>query len=185
MRLIVAMTGASGVILGIRLLEELKKAGVETHLVMSKWAKETILYETEYTVEQVEASADFCYDENDLSASISSGSFRVDGMVVVPCTMKTLSSINNGFSHNLIARSADVTIKEGRKLLLVPRETPLHSIHLRNMLQLSEMGVVILPPNIAFYSKPQTIRDIENHLVGKILDHFEIDNALYKRWEQD
>lgn len=182
MRLVVAITGASGAILGIRLIEELKKAGVEAHLILSQWAKETINIETNYTIMQLEQMPDYFYSENDQKALISSGSYKTDGMVIIPCSMKTLAAIAHGFSHNLIARAADVTLKENRKLVLVPRETPMHGIHIRNMLQLSDMGAVILPPNVAFYTKPQTVDDVINHIVGKVMDIFSIENNLYNRW---
>lgn len=182
MRLVVAITGASGAILGIRLAEELKKAGVEVHLILSRWAKETIEIETGDTIKQLEQTADRTYSEDDQKALISSGSYKTDGMVIIPCSMKTLAAVAHGFSHNLIARAADVTLKENRKLVLVPRETPLHSIHLRNMLLLSDMGAVILPPNIAFYTKPQTVDDVVNHIAGKVMDIFGIENNLYNRW---
>ena len=176
------MTGASGAILGIRLLQELRRADVETHLICSDWAARTIELETDTTFEAVCALADAVYANQDLAATVSSGSFHTDGMVVIPCSMKTLAAIANGFSCNLIARAADVTLKERRKLLLVPRETPLSSIHLRNMLSLSQDGAIILPPSIAFYSRPETLEDAVNHMVGKVLDMLEIPHALYTPW---
>jgi len=182
-RIIVAMTGASGALLGIRLLQELRSRDIETHLVMSDWAQRTVELETDYTVDEVRSLADHVYPVNDMAAAISSGSFPVDGMVIVPCSMKSLSAIAGGFSYNLIARAADVTLKERRPLVIVPRETPLNSIHLRNMLSLSGDGAVIMPPCVSFYTRPQTLDDAVNHLVGKILDQMKIPNELYDRWQ--
>ena len=181
-RIVVAMTGASGALLGIRLLQELRKTGAETHFVLSDWARRTIELETDYTVEQVCALADVVYPADDLAASISSGSFQTDGMVIMPCSMKTLSAIANGFSYNLIARAAYVALKERRPLIVVPRETPLSSIHLRNMLSLSGDGAVLLPPCIGFYTRPKTLEDAVNHLVGKVLDELHIPHQIYPRW---
>lgn len=182
-RIVVAMTGASGAILGIRLLQELRKSGAETHLIISDWARRTIELETDYTLEQVCAIADVVHPANDLAASVSSGSFQTDGMVIMPCSMKTLSAIANGFSYNLIARAADVALKERRPLIVVPRETPLSSIHLRNMLSLSGDGAILLPPCIGFYICPKTLDDVVDHLVGKVLDELRIPHQLYRRWE--
>ena len=183
MRIIVAMTGATGAIYGIKLLECLRSKGGKAHLIMSKWAEKTIRTETNYPLKRVRALAAHCYDVDDLSAPIASGSYLASGMVIVPCTMKTLSAISHGYAHNLICRAADITIKEKRKLVLVPRETPLSSIHLENMLKLARMGAVILPPMPAFYHKPRSIDDLVSHTVSRILDHLGIDNDLYKRWE--
>ncbi len=182
-RLIVAVSGASGAIYGIRLLETLSKEKVETHLILSKWAHATIKTETDYTVEEIKKKANYSYDGEDLASSISSGSFLFQGMVIIPCSMKTLAAVARGYSDNLITRAADISIKEGRKLILVPRETPLNAIHLENMLKLSRLGVVILPPMPAFYIKPSDIDDLINHTIGKILDHLNIDNNLYQRWK--
>lgn len=182
-RIVVAITGASGAILGIRLLEELRHAKVDTHLMLSTWAEHTIELETNYTPEQIRALASVNHPLDDLAASISSGSFRTDGMVIVPCSMKTLSAIACGFSYNLIARAADVTIKERRRLVVVPRETPLSTIHLQNMLSLSQMGVIVLPPSIGFYTRPNTLSDVVNHMVGKILDNMEIEHDIFARWK--
>ena len=182
-RLIVAVSGASGAIYGIRLLETLSKEKVETHLILSKWAHVTIKTETDYAVDEIKKKANYSYDEEDLASSISSGSFVLHGMVIIPCSMKTLAAVACGYSDNLITRAADITIKEGRKLILVPRETPLNAIHLENMLKLSRLGVVILPPMPAFYIKPSDIDDLINHTIGKILDHLKIDNNLYQRWK--
>lgn len=181
--IIVGITGASGVIYGIRLVEELKKLNHTVHLILSQWAVKNIEIETECDVEVLRELADWCYDVNDLSAPIASGSYRNDGMVIAPCSMKTLSAIANGYSDNLISRAADVCIKERRKLIVVPRETPLSRIHLENMLKLSQAGVIILPPVPGFYFKPRTVDDIINHTVGKILDSMGIQAELYKRWE--
>ncbi|MBN2324164.1 MAG: UbiX family flavin prenyltransferase [Spirochaetes bacterium] len=182
-KIIVAITGASGAVYGVRTLTALREAGVETHLVMSRWACETLKTETDLTVERVKKTAVRAYDEKDLSAPIASGSYASDGMVVVPCSMKTLASIASGYAENLISRAADIAIKEGRRLVLVPRETPLSPIHLENMLKLSRLGVVILPPMPAFYCKPEKIEDLVDGTVGRILDRLEIPNSLYRKWK--
>ncbi|MGI6776714.1 MAG: UbiX family flavin prenyltransferase [Acetivibrionales bacterium] len=183
MRIIVAITGASGVIYGIRLLQALKSfERVETHLVVSKWAQKTIELETDYTIEQVYSLADNIYSCDDMSASISSGTFHHDGMIVVPCSMKTLAAIANGYAEELIGRASDVTIKERRKLVLAVRETPLNPIHLDNMLKLSRIGAVIMPPVPSFYTKPETIDDLIDQFVGKILDAFGLESSTFKRW---
>jgi 4-hydroxy-3-polyprenylbenzoate decarboxylase len=150
--------------------------------VVSDWGAVTVAEETCHTLEYVYSLADFIYDENDLGAAISGGSFKIDGMIIAPCSMKTLSGIAYGYSENLMARAADVCIKERRKLLLLTRETPLSAIHLENMLKLSRMGVEIMPPVPAFYSKPQSVDDIINHTVGRIMDHFGFENQLFRRW---
>ena len=182
-RLIVGMTGATGAIFGVRLLQVLEGSAVETHLVMSKWATRTLIHETPYTVEEVKQAADFYYASNDLGASISSGSFLTKGMVVAPCSMRTLAAIAQGAGDNLIHRAADVILKERRKLVLVARETPLSDIHLENMLKLSRMGAVILPPVPAFYNHPRAIDDIVNHTVMRILDQFDIHMDVAARWD--
>lgn len=183
MRLIVALTGASGVIYGIRLLEVLRDIQqVETHLIISNWAKKNIEIETEHTLSYVETLAHYCYDELNLAAPVASGSFRHDGMAIVPCSMKTLSAVANGYSGNLIQRSADVAIKEGRKVVLAVRETPLSVIHLDNMLKLARVGVSIMPPIPAFYGKPLSLENIINHFVGRVLDQFDINHDLICRW---
>jgi 4-hydroxy-3-polyprenylbenzoate decarboxylase len=177
------MSGASGVIYGIRTLEALQASGVETHLIISRWARRTIATETTWTLDRVRALASATYDETDMAAAVSSGSFRTTGMIVVPCSMKTLAAIAHSFDADLLARAADVTLKEGRKLVLVPRETPLHRGHLLNLLRAAEIGAVILPPLPAFYHNPQTIDDLINHTVGKILDQFGIEHTLFRRWK--
>ena len=182
MRIVVAITGASGIIYAINLLEFLKKLNIETHLVMSKWAIANLHTETTYSLPELESLATYIYDNNNLAASISSGSFKVDGMVVVPCSMKTLAAISHGFSENLIQRAADVSIKESRKLILVPRETPLNPIHLENMLKLSRLGVIIMPPMPGLYNQPKTLDDIINYHAGRILDQFGIEHDFIKRW---
>ena len=185
-RLIIGISGASGVIYGIRMLEILQGvADVETHLVMSSAAKRTILLETDYQISQVEALADQLYSFNDIAASISSGSFKTMGMVVIPCAIKTLSAIAHSYSDNLLARAADVVLKDRRKLVLVVRETPLHLGHLRLMTTAAEIGAIIVPPVPAFYHRPTTIDDIINQTVNRVLDLFEIelDKDLFTRWQ--
>ncbi|KAE8156922.1 flavo protein [Aspergillus tamarii] len=183
MRIIVAMTGATGAILGIRLLERLREMNVETHLVISRWAVETIKYETKYTANDVRALATRCYPVNDAAAAISSGSFQADGMIIVPCSMRTLSAVRTGFADDLICRAADVTLKERRKLVLVVRETPLSGIHLENMLDLTRYGAVIFPPMPAFYTMPESVDDIVTQSVGRMLDMFGLDAGNFERWD--
>src|SRR5438876_11092640 len=168
-RLIVGITGATGTIFGVRLLQMLQGSGIETHLVMSKWGSRTLLHETRYSVEEVQQMASCYYPSGDQGAAISSGSFLTRGMVVAPCSVRTLAAIANGYGDNLLHRAADVILKERRKLVLVVRETPVNDIHLENMLKLSRMGVVIMLPVPAFYNHPQTIDDIVNHIVIRIL----------------
>ncbi len=182
-KLIVAITGATGSILGVRVLQVLHSAGIESHLVLSKWGARTLIHETEFTIQQVKSLATVTYSERDLGASISSGSFATDGMIVVPCSTRTLSAIAHGHGDNLIHRAADVSLKERRKLALVVRETPLSDIHLENMLKLSRMGAVIFPPVPAFYSHPGTINDIVDHIVMRVLDQFGIHLDLARRWD--
>ena len=182
MRLIVALSGATGSIYGVRLLECLRAAGVETHLVLSRWGVRTLLHETAYSKEQVEALATKAYASADMGATISSGSFRTDGMIVAPCSAKTLAAIAHGVGENLIHRAADVILKERRKLVLAVREAPLSDIHLENMLKLSRMGAVIMPPLPAFYTKPQSLDDVVNHTVARLLDQFGIDAPGLTRW---
>jgi len=182
MKLIIGITGSTGVIYGIRILEVLKALGVETHLIMSEWGQKCIPMETDYTVEDVKSLAVEVSDEKNMAASISSGTHKTNGMIVIPCSMKTLSSIANGYDETLVARAAGVILKESRKLILVTRETPFSAIHLENMLKLARLGVVILPPIPGFYAKPTSIDDLVNHTVGKCLDQFDIDHNLYQRW---
>lgn len=179
-RLVVALTGASASRYGVRLLEALREAGVETHLVISRWAEANLHEEAQYTREYVKSLATRVYPDGRLGATIASGSFRTEGMAVVPCSMKTLASIATGVTDTLVARAADVTLKEGRKLVLAPRETPLNAIHLENMLKLARLGVAIMPPVPAFYGRPQSLDDIVDHFVGRVLDRFDIEHYLYR-----
>jgi len=183
-RLIVGISGATGAIFGIRLLEVLRATGgVETHLVMSKWGQRTIEHETSFTVDAVRKLADVTHAPGDLAATISSGSFRTQGMVIAPCSTKTLAAIATGFTDTLIARAADVVLKEGRRLVLLVRESPLNAVHLENMMKLARLGVVIMPPVPAFYNHPATLDDIVNHVVARVLDHFALDNPSARRWD--
>jgi flavin prenyltransferase len=181
-RLIIGITGATGSIYGVRLLERLQESGVETHLVMSRWGSRTLLHETPYTREQVEALATVAYAPGDMGASISSGSFKTDGMIIAPCSAKSLAAIAHGFGENLIHRAADVVLKERRKLVLAVRESPLSSIHLENMLTLARMGAMVMPPLPAFYNHPRTIDDIVDHTVARLLDQFGLEVAGAARW---
>jgi len=183
-KLVVGVSGATGVIYGIRLLQLLSEMPhTETHLIVSEAAKSILVTETGWTVSQVEALATYTYDNEDIGARISSGSFRTDGMVVIPCSMKTMSCIANSYNDNLMTRAADVILKERRRLVLVVRETPLHLGHLRTMASLAERGAVILPPMPAFYHNPKSIEDLIEQTVGKILDQFQIDHNCYRRWD--
>ena len=183
-KLIVGISGATGVIYGIRLLEVLRTVDdVETHLVMSPYAKLNIEIETSYTPAQVESLAHTVHSHRDQAASISSGSFKTDGMVIAPCSMKTLSAIVNSYADSLIARAADVVLKERRTLVLMPRESPLHTGHCKLLYEASQLGAVIAPPMPAFYSLPQTLDDLVNHSVGRVLDLFDLDAGILKRWE--
>jgi 4-hydroxy-3-polyprenylbenzoate decarboxylase len=181
-RIIVGLTGASGVIYGVRLLEALKSLEVETHLILSDWSIVNLSLETDYELSYIEGLVTRKYDNRDLMAPVASGSFRATGMVIAPCSMKTLAGIATGYSENLVERAADVTIKEQRKLILVPRETPFSAIHLENMLKLARIGVVIAPPLPAFYTKPKSIMQIVDHQVGKIIDQFGWKHDLLRRW---
>jgi len=184
MEIVVGVTGATGTIYAMNLLRALKSTGkVNTHLIMSDWAKENLKIETNYSLEDIESLAAKVYDNKNLGAQISSGSFITDGMVIVPCSMKTLSSIASGYEDNLISRTAGVILKEGRKLILSPRETPLSPIHIENMLKLARLGVRIVPPMPAFYNHPRSIEDFINHHVMKILDQFGIEFDKAKRWQ--
>lgn len=183
-RFIVGISGATGAIYGIRLLQVLKAApNVETHLVMSKAAERTITFETDLTIREVRALADVSYNIQDIGAAVSSGSFQVEGMIVAPCSMKTLSAVSSSLTTDLLSRSADVTLKERRPLVLLVREAPLHLGHLRLMVQAAEIGAVIVPPVPAFYNFPKTLDDIINHTVGRVLDLFHLDVEIVKRWQ--
>jgi polyprenyl P-hydroxybenzoate and phenylacrylic acid decarboxylases len=182
-RLIVGITGATGSIFGVRLLQALQGSGVETHVVISKWGARTLAHETAHTVDQVAGMATASYSASDQGAAIASGSFVTSGMVVAPCSMRTLAAIAGGQGDNLIHRAADVILKERRKLVLAVREAPLSDIHLENMLKLSRMGVVILPPVPAFYNHPQSIDEMVDHIVMRILDQFDIHLGLTERWD--
>lgn len=184
-RVIVGISGASGVIYGVRLLEALKKLNIETHLIMSEWAERILAMETDDDPKYVRGLATVRYENRDLAAPVSSGSFLTAGMVIAPCSMKTLAGIAGGYSQTLLERAADVTIKEGRKLVLMPRETPLSPIHLENMLKLARIGVAIVPPMPAFYIKPKSIRDLVDHQVGKIVDRLGFQHRLFRRWGED
>jgi polyprenyl P-hydroxybenzoate/phenylacrylic acid decarboxylase-like protein len=182
-KLVVGMSGASGAVLGIRLLEIMKQVpGWETHLVITKGAGQTITQETEYSISQVEEFADKVYQFDDMCGSIASGSFRTEGMIIVPCSMKTVAGIACGYSDNLLLRAADVTLKERRKLVLVTRESPLSTIHLKNMLTLAEAGAYIMPPVPPYYSGFHSLEEMNLQIVGKILDEFGIEAEGYKRW---
>ena len=183
MILIIGITGATGVIYGIRLLEVLSAIDdVETHLILSEASRQIIQYETDKKVEEIEKLADFSYHVDDISVRLASGSFKRDGMIIAPCTIKTMSALANSYSDNLLVRSGDVTLKEGKKLVLLVRETPLHIGHIKNMERLCEMGATIMPPVPAFYHRPKTILDIVDHTVGKALDLFGIEHNLFPRW---
>lgn len=182
-RLTVAISGASGAIYGVRILEALEGiADIETHLVMSKPGERTVVEETGYRLDRVKAMASVVHNIHDIGASIASGSFKTMGMVVAPCSIHTLSAISHCITDNLLTRAADVVLKEHRKLILLVREAPLHVGHLRNMLAAAEMGAIILPPMPAFYSLPKTLDDVVNHTVGRVLDHFDVEHHLVKRW---
>lgn len=182
-RLIVGISGASGAIYGIEILKSLKAAGVETHLVISKNGQIAIAYETDYSVAEVQKLADHYYSNNDLSAAISSGSFKTEGMVVAPCSMRSLAEIATANTSTLLTRAADVVLKERRRLVVLPRETPLTLAHIRNMEMVTEMGGIIAPPVPAFYSKPKSLDEMVAHTVGRALDLFGIETAQVKRWE--
>ncbi len=173
-RLIIGMTGSTGAIFGVRMLEVLKACDIESHLIISKWAQRTLEHETRYTVEQVRGLANVVHSQGDMGASLSSGSFKTEGMVVIPCSVRTLGCIANGYGEHLVHRAADVVLKERRRLVLVVRETPLSEVHLENMLKLARMGASIVPPMPAFYNHPQTVDDIVNHIVARVLDQFDI-----------
>ena len=186
-RLIIGISGASGIFYGLRILEILKNLEdnkrPELHLVMSRSAEVTLAYETKMKTSEVHQLADIVHANKDISATIASGSFKTDGMIIAPCSMKTLAEIASGVTSNLLSRAADVTLKERRRLVCLTRETPLHSGHLKNMLALSEMGGIVAPPVPAFYTKPKTINDIVEHTAGRVLDLFDIESGLVKRWK--
>lgn len=181
-RIVVAMTGASGAIYGIRLLEALRDEPLEVHLVMSEWARKTIVWETDYRAATVAKMADFVYPEEEMNAPIGSGSFVTDGMIVAPCSMKSLAAIASGLSGNLVHRAADVVLKEHRRLVLLVREAPLSVIHLENMLRVARAGAVVSPPVPAFYARPATLDEMVQHTVGRLLDHFGVERGLVRRW---
>jgi flavin prenyltransferase len=183
-RLVVGITGASGIAYGIRALEVLKQAGIETHLILSKAAELTMTYETDLKSNDLRARASVWYSSGDIGAAVSSGSFRTMGMLIVPCSVRTMSEIATGVTGTLMSRAADVALKERRRLVLGVRETPLHGGHLRTMLQLSDMGAVVAPLVPAFYSRPQSLEDIVDHTVGRLLDLFDIETDIVKRWKE-
>ena len=181
-RIIVGIAGASGVIYGVKILQLLREKGIETHLIISEAGKRNIEIETRYSADDITKSASYVYDDKDVGASLASGSFLTDGMIVVPCTIKTLSGVANCYTTNLMVRAADVTLKEKRKLVLVVRETPLHKGHLRLMTMAADMGAHILPPIPSFYHQPKTIDDIIHQTIGKVFDYLGIDHSLFRRW---
>ena len=183
-RIIVGISGASGIVYGVRVLEALRSCGVETHLVMTRSAQVTLGYELPLKVADVQALADVNHRFDDMGASISSGSFQTIGMIVAPCSIRSLSEIATGVTSNLLTRAADVVLKERRRLVLLVRETPLHLGHLRTMTQVTEMGAIVMPPVPAFYSRPESIDDMVNHTIGRALDLFGIENSLVRRWQQ-
>lgn len=183
-RLIIGISGSSGIIYGIRLLQILKELHVETHLVISQAAQLTRAYETQLSAAELRGMADVYHKSSDISASIASGSFQTSGMIVAPCSMNTLGEIAHGLSSNLLTRAADVVLKERRRLVLIPRETPLHLGHLNNMVQVTQMGGIIYPPVPAFYNQPQTIDELVDGTVGRVLDLFELESGLVKRWKE-
>ncbi|KAG8408512.1 phenylacrylic acid decarboxylase [Metarhizium acridum] len=182
-KIIVAMTGATGAILGIKTLLALRQLNVETHLITSKWADSTLKYETDYTTQAVRALADHVHSNHDMSAPVASGSYRVDGMIIIPCSMKTLAAISSGYCDDLISRAADVMLKERKRLVLATRECPLSGIHIKNMATVTQNGGIIFPPVPAFYTRPSCIDDIVAHTVGRILDLFDLDSEEFERWQ--
>jgi 4-hydroxy-3-polyprenylbenzoate decarboxylase len=183
--MVVGITGASGVIYGVRILEVLSQLGIETHLIVTQAGAKNLEIETNYTKKKLESMASHAYDEGDLSACLASGSFKVDGMVVAPCSIKTLSAIANSYNNNLLVRAADVMLKERRRLVLLVRETPLHEGHLELMIKVTRMGGIIMPPVPAFYHHPTTIEDLINQTTGKVFDLFSIDAKLFQRWGKE
>lgn len=182
-RIVIGISGASGIIYGVRILELLKDTDIETHLIITDSGKVNIRLETDFTPEQVADMATRAYDDTDMAAAVSSGSFLTDGMIIAPCTVKSLSGIANSYTTNLLVRAADVTLKEKRKLVLVVRETPLHKGHLRLMTMAADMGAHILPPVPAFYHRPKTLQDIIDQTIGKVFDYMGIEHELFARWE--
>jgi 4-hydroxy-3-polyprenylbenzoate decarboxylase len=182
-KMIIGISGASGAVYGLELLKALKAASIETHLVVSKAAQITLAHETGYSLAQAQALASYSHSVSDLSASIASGSFKTAGMIVAPCSMRSLAEIATAHTTTLLTRAADVVLKERRKLVLMVRETPLHAAHLRNMLAVTEMGGIIAPPVPAFYSQPASLDDMVRHTIGRVLDLFDIDHALVRRWQ--
>lgn len=183
MKIVVGISGGSGAIYGVSLLKALKELNIETHLVVSTMGEYVTNHECGVNLEQLKGLASYYHDNKNFAAPISSGSFKVDKTIIVPCSMKTLASVANGFSDSLLSRSCDVAIKEGRKLILVPRETPLSPIHLENMLKLSRMGVTIFPPAPGFYNHPESLEDIVLNITGRLLDMLDIENNLISRWK--
>jgi 4-hydroxy-3-polyprenylbenzoate decarboxylase len=184
-RLIVGISGASGAMYGVRLLRALKDSAIETHLVMSRSAEVTLAYETDLKVADVHALADIVYPVTDIGAAISSGSFRTEGMIIAPCSIRSLSEIAYGTTTSLLTRAADVVLKERRRLVLLVRETPLHTGHLRAMTAVSENGAIVMPPVPAFYTRPRSVEDIVDHTIGRVLDLFGIDTPLVRRWGEE
>ncbi|BCI51796.1 putative UbiX-like flavin prenyltransferase [Mycolicibacterium litorale] len=182
-RIIVGITGASGSILGIRALERLREFEVETHLIISAWGARTLEHESGWTVEEVRRLADVVHKPGDLGATVSSGSFRTDGMLIAPCSMKTVAAIAHGYTEDLVARAADVILKERRRLVLMAREAPLSEVHLENLLKLARMGVSIVPPMPAFYNRPKTLEDVVDHIVVRALDQFDLVAEDAPRWD--
>ena len=182
MRIVVGITGASGAVFGIRALQVLRALDIETHLILSKWARSTIAHETSMPLEELEKLASAVHHPDNQAAPVSSGSFKTDGMIIAPCSMRTLAAIRAGFGDNHICRAADVHLKERRKLVLLPRESPFSQIHLENMLALSRMGAVIFPPIPAFYNHPQNVDELIHHIVGRVLDQFGLDTPGLGRW---
>jgi len=183
-RIIVGISGASGIVFGIRVLEALRDAGIESHLVMSKSAEVTLAYETNLKVSDVKALAAVTYAPTDIAAAISSGSFKTRGMIIAPCSIRTVSEIATGVTSSLLSRAADVVLKERRRLVLMVRESPFHTGHLRTLTQVSEMGAIVAPPLPAFYAKPQSLEDMIDHTVGRVLDLFDIEVGLVRRWRE-
>lgn len=183
-KIVVGITGATGVIYGIKLLEGLKLSGLETHLILSNWGRRNIELETTYSLPEVTALADYCHPADNLASTLSSGSFLHSGMVIAPCSMKTLAALAHGYAENLLVRAADVTLKEGRRLILLPRETPLNAIHLENMLKLARLGVTIMPPMPSFYNQPHDLEDMVKQTVGRVMDLLGLANHLTRRWSE-